>query len=117
MPPIGYLPRPLHAILHSALWAITRIGWGARRELYVVCAVPIDLGPEHVRPEFSIGWVARRRERFVAKHKVICVGLGRTGTTSLKEVLRMLGYRTIHLPLNLTPADVCFRRGQIILLE
>ena len=34
------------------------------------------------------------------RKKVFCVGLGKTGTTSLKEALRMLGYRTIRLPLD-----------------
>lgn len=32
-------------------------------------------------------------------HKVFCIGLGKTGTTSLKEAMRILGYRTIRLPL------------------
>ena len=35
----------------------------------------------------------------MTRRKVFCVGLGKTGTTSLKEALRMLGYRTIRLPL------------------
>jgi hypothetical protein len=35
----------------------------------------------------------------MTRQKVFCVGLGKTGTTSLKEALRMLGYRTIRLPL------------------
>ena len=35
------------------------------------------------------------------KHqKVFCIGLGKTGTTSLKEALRILGYRLIRLPLD-----------------
>lgn len=34
------------------------------------------------------------------RQKVFCVGLGKTGTTSLKEALRLLGYRTIRLPLD-----------------
>lgn len=34
------------------------------------------------------------------RQKVFCVGLGKTGTTSVKEALRMLGYRTIRLPLD-----------------
>lgn len=36
----------------------------------------------------------------MARQKVFCVGLGKTGTTSLKESLRLLGYRTIRLPLD-----------------
>jgi hypothetical protein len=39
-------------------------------------------------------------ERFMTRKKVFCIGLGKTGTTSLKEALRALGYRTIRLPLN-----------------
>lgn len=35
----------------------------------------------------------------MTRRKVFCVGLGKTGTTSLKEALRMLDYRTIRLPL------------------
>ncbi|MEA2093315.1 MAG: sulfotransferase [Pseudomonadota bacterium] len=36
----------------------------------------------------------------MTRQKVFCVGLGKTGTTSLKESLRILGYRTIRLPLD-----------------
>ncbi|MDH3900877.1 MAG: hypothetical protein OEU51_07510 [Gammaproteobacteria bacterium] len=36
----------------------------------------------------------------MTRRKVFCAGLGKTGTTSLKEALRMLGYRTIRLPLD-----------------
>ena len=36
----------------------------------------------------------------MSQQKVFCIGLGKTGTTSLKEALRVLGYRTIRLPLN-----------------
>jgi hypothetical protein len=36
----------------------------------------------------------------MTRKKVFCIGLGKTGTTSLKEALRVLGYRTIRLPLN-----------------
>jgi len=35
----------------------------------------------------------------MSRQKVFCIGLGKTGTTSLKESLRILGYRTIRLPL------------------
>ena len=34
------------------------------------------------------------------RQKVFCIGLGKTGTTSLKEALRILGYRLIRLPLD-----------------
>lgn len=34
------------------------------------------------------------------RQKVFCIGLGKTGTTSVKEALRILGYRIIRLPLN-----------------
>lgn len=36
----------------------------------------------------------------MTRRKVFCAGLGKTGTTSLKEALRMLDYRTIRLPLD-----------------
>jgi len=36
----------------------------------------------------------------MSRQKVFCVGLGKTGTTSLKAALGILGYRTIRLPLN-----------------
>jgi hypothetical protein len=36
----------------------------------------------------------------MARQKVFCIGLGKTGTTSLKEALRILGYRLIRLPLD-----------------
>jgi hypothetical protein len=36
----------------------------------------------------------------MVRQKVFCVGLGKTGTTSLKEALRLLEYRLIRLPLN-----------------
>ena len=36
----------------------------------------------------------------MTRKKVFCIGLGKTGTTSLKEALRQLDYRTIRLPLN-----------------
>ena len=36
----------------------------------------------------------------MTRRKVFCAGLGKTGTTSLKEALRMLGYRTIRLPID-----------------
>jgi Sulfotransferase domain len=36
----------------------------------------------------------------MSRQKVFCIGLGKTGTTSLKEALRILGYRTIRLTLN-----------------
>jgi len=36
----------------------------------------------------------------MTRQKVFCVGLGKTGTTSVKESLRILGYRTIRLPLD-----------------
>jgi hypothetical protein len=36
----------------------------------------------------------------MSRNKVFCVGLGKTGTTSLKAALGILGYRTIRLPLN-----------------
>jgi len=32
------------------------------------------------------------------KEKIFCIGLSRTGTTSLSKALKILGYRTIHLP-------------------
>lgn len=35
------------------------------------------------------------------KEKVFCIGLSRTGTTSLCEALKTLGYKTLHFPLNL----------------
>ena len=34
------------------------------------------------------------------RQKVFCIGLGKTGTTSLKEALRLLDYRLIRLPIN-----------------
>lgn len=34
------------------------------------------------------------------RQKVFCIGLGKTGTTSLKEALGILGYRLIRLPLD-----------------
>jgi len=36
----------------------------------------------------------------MTRRKVFCVGLGKTGTTSVKEALRILGYRTLRLPLH-----------------
>lgn len=36
----------------------------------------------------------------MSRQKVFCIGLGKTGTTSLKESLRILGYRTIRLTLD-----------------
>jgi len=36
----------------------------------------------------------------MTRQKVFCIGLGKTGTTSLKEALRILGYRLIRLPLD-----------------
>ena len=36
----------------------------------------------------------------MTRKKAFCIGLGKTGTTSVKEALRILGYRTIRLPLN-----------------
>lgn len=36
----------------------------------------------------------------MARQKVFCIGLGKTGTTSLKEALRILDYRLIRLPLD-----------------
>ncbi|MGD1983773.1 MAG: sulfotransferase [Chromatiaceae bacterium] len=36
----------------------------------------------------------------MTRQKVFCIGLGKTGTTSLKEALRILGYRTVRLPLD-----------------
>lgn len=36
----------------------------------------------------------------MTRPKVFCIGLGKTGTTSLKEALKILGYRTIRLPID-----------------
>jgi hypothetical protein len=36
----------------------------------------------------------------MTRQKVFCIGLGKTGTTSLKEALRILDYRLIRLPLD-----------------
>lgn len=36
----------------------------------------------------------------MTRQKVFCIGLGKTGTTSLKEALRILGYRLVRLPLD-----------------
>jgi len=36
----------------------------------------------------------------MTRQKVFCIGLGKTGTTSLKESLRILGYQTTRLPLD-----------------
>jgi len=35
----------------------------------------------------------------MSRQRVFCIGLGKTGTTSLKEALKILGFRTIRLPL------------------
>jgi hypothetical protein len=39
-------------------------------------------------------------ELYMSRQKVFCIGLGKTGTTSLKESLKILGYRTIRLTLD-----------------
>ncbi|MBS3781210.1 MAG: hypothetical protein KGY66_01020 [Candidatus Thermoplasmatota archaeon] len=35
------------------------------------------------------------------KHKVFCIGLSKTGTTSLTKALKILGYKTKHFPIRL----------------
>lgn len=37
----------------------------------------------------------------ISTHKIFGIGFSRTGTTSLTEALRLLGYRTVHHPLSL----------------
>jgi hypothetical protein len=39
------------------------------------------------------------------RSKVFGIGLSRTGTTSLTEALRMLGYRAVHCPLSIVTFD------------
>jgi Sulfotransferase domain len=54
---------------------------------------------------FSACFVAlpetRARKLDMAQQKVFGIGLSRTGTTSLTEALRILGYRAVHCPLSI----------------